>query len=908
MTTHATPSAGQLATRARGGAAGSADPVLASKVLASKITPPGVPEWAVQRPRITKLIAEDVRWCPLTVVTGPAGAGKTTALALWAAGGPGIVAWVGLDRFDNRPGLFWSNVIAALRRVGLAVPGTWPTAMRGPASDHVFLPRLAAALADQDPPMTLVLDDLHVLTDPGVPEGLDYVLRNAGSGLRLVVASRTDPRLPLHRYQLAGQLAQIRASDLAFSTAEAGLLLARHHITLPAEALQRLMRRTEGWAAGLRLAAIGMGTHPDPDRVADELAADDSAVTGYLVAEVLSTQPPQVRDVLLSTSILEEVSAGAAVALAGTEQAAAILPALAKANAFVQPTGPGWYRYHPLFAEVLRLQLRRQDPVRVAVLHRRAARWCERNGRLADAVRHATAAGDWTLAADLVIEDLAIGQILDARDGQGLAAEFASLPPGQAWAGPAPHLVRAAVALAAGRDGLCAAALDAADGLLEPPPSGQQAASRLVSAVIRLAVCLRAGDLAAAAAAADRAEALVSRVPEDTLGRRPDIRARLLAGRGAIELWSGHFDRAADLLQAGMAAAAASAREDEPADCLGPLALAEALRGRLSRAANLAGQVAAPATGSGQPPVQNSDPAALVALAWVHLERNELREASSRLKQADAVLAISPDKLVGAVAYLITACGALAEGRAAVATQIIARARSWGPVPAWLEHRLSLVKSQAHVAAGDIRAALAAVERVGHDDSPETAVTLAHAWADAGDAGNARRALTPVLAADSQVPNRVRVQARLVNARLNHDSGNDARGRRSLAAALRLAEPEQLRLPFAMERSWIGPVLRRNPELASTYRSLLAPALRPEQLPVPPDAPQQAAITAVEPLSEREREVLRHVSGLMSNVEVASEMYISVDTVKTHLKNIYRKLSAAHRREAVHRARQLELI
>ena len=215
------------------------------------------------------------------------------------------------------------------------------------------------------------------------------MLRNVGPGLRLVVSSRTDPLLPLHRYRLAGELAEIRASDLAFTAAEAGLLLAQHGSTLSADSLECLTRRTEGWAAGLRLAAISLGAHPDPGQFVKELITEDSALTSYLVEEVLSAQPPEVRELLLSTSILERVNAEAASELTGNEQAAAILPALARTNAFVQPIGCGWYRYHTLFAEVLRLKLRREYPDRVAVLHRRAAQWYERNGPLTDAVRHA---------------------------------------------------------------------------------------------------------------------------------------------------------------------------------------------------------------------------------------------------------------------------------------------------------------------------------------------------------------------------------------------------------------------------------------------------------------------------------------------------------------------------------------
>ena len=896
MATHV---AGQVSTR--GGRSASAE----APILAAKITVPHVPDWAVQRPRITKLVAEGTRWCPLTVVTGPPGAGKTMALALWAAAETGTVAWVYLDEFDNRPGVFWSYVVAALRRVGVAVPKA-SRAVSQDAADDGFLLRLTAALAAQDPPVTLVLDDLHLLTEPEVLKGLEFVLRNVGPGLRLVVASRMDPLLPLHRYRLAGQLTEIRAGDLAFSVDEAGALLAQHGGMLTPASLESLTQRTEGWAAGLRLAAISLGTHPDPGQFVKELIAEDSALIGYLVDEVLDVQPPEVRDVLLSTSILEHVSADAAVDLTGNEQAAGILMALVRTNAFVQPIGSGWYRYHNLFAEMLRLRLRHEYPDRVTALHQRAARWYERNGLLTDAVRHASRAGDWQLAAAMVIDQLAIDQILEPRDGQCLADEFATMPLGQSWTGPQPHLVSALVALSAGQHESCAVALDAAEGLLQRLPADQEAADRLVAAVIRLTASLRSGDLIAAATAANRAEVMLSRVPGSKRARHPDLSRRVMSGRAAVELWCGHLDEAAHVLEAGLAEAA-SGGEYEQADWMGQLALVEALRDRLDCAAKLASE-AALVSGEHRPPGWKANPAPLVALAWVHLQRNELRETRSLIKQADAALGVSPDKLVGAVAYLVAAGGALAEGRATVAAQIITRARSGWQVPAWLDQQLSLVESRACAAADDVPAALAAAERAGGGTSLEAAVTLAHAWAAAGDGDQAQQALAPVLAAEGEAPERVRLQAWLVDARLSYADGDSARGRRSLASALRLAEREQLRLPFVAERGWLGPVLRRDPELADTHRRLLAPVLGHDQLPAPVRAQEKAPVLLVEPLTEREREVLVHVACMLNTAEVASEMYISVNTVKTHLKNIYRKLAAAHRSEAVRRARQLQLI
>jgi LuxR family transcriptional regulator, maltose regulon positive regulatory protein len=305
---------------------------------------------------------------------------------------------------------------------------------------------------------------------------------------------------------------------------------------------------------------------------------------------------------------------------------------------------------------------------------------------------------------------------------------------------------------------------------------------------------------------------------------------------------------------------------------------------------------------------RRAGPEALVALALVHLERYELREARSCLKRAEAALAVTPDTLTGTAAWLVAAGGALAEGRAEMAAQIITRARSGWPVPAWLDRQLSLIESRACAASGDTPAALAAARRAGGEDSPEAAVLLAQAWAAAGDGQSARRALAPALAAGRGTPDRVRLQACLVDARLSYASSDRARGRRSLAAALRLAEAEQLRLPFALERSWLGPALRGEPGLAGTHRRLFAAALGHEQLQVPVTAPEQAPAPVVVPLSDREREVLRHVSGMLSTAEVASQMYISVNTVKTHLRNIHRKLATARRGEAVRRARQLELI
>ncbi|HEY7432018.1 MAG TPA: LuxR C-terminal-related transcriptional regulator [Streptosporangiaceae bacterium] len=851
----------------------------------------------------------------MTLVTGPVGTGKTMAVALWAAAEHGPVAWVRVDEYDNRPGVFWSYVVAALRRSGVALPKALSAAIRGRSAEHLFVLRLAAVLAAQDPPVTLVFDDLHLVTEPRVLKGLDFLVRGAGAGLRLVVSSQADPLLPLHRYRLAAQLAEIRGGDLAFSAAEAGELFSRHKCTLSADSVESLLRLTEGWAAGLRLAALSLAGHPDPDRLAGELVAGElvtgeSALTGYLAQEVLGAQPPEVRKLLLSTSILDQVNAEVAGELAGSGQAGRILAGLAQANAFVEPVGRGWYRYHTLFAEMLRLKLRLECPDRVGSLHRRAARWYERNGQLTDAVRHAARGGDWQLAASMAVDALAISDIISPAGSPSLADEFAGMADGEAWPGPQPYLVSAAIALSAGRPEAAAAALAAAERVSRQLPADQGDAARLAVAMVRLAVSRRNGDFTAAAEAAARAEALISKVPDDKLARRPEVRAHVLAARGAAELWLGRFSEATRVLGSAVTAAAASGDECERLDCLGRLALVEALRGRLGRAAELAHQATAAVSRDGQRPQgRYPNPAAFAALAWVHLERHELREARRRLKQVDTALGTSPDKLIGAVACLAAAaCGGLAGGQADVATQFVAKARSGWPVPAWLDQRLNLAESRALAAAGDIEAALAAAKRAGCDGSPEAAVALAHAWVAAGDGDSARRALAPVLAAGKGVPDWVRLQACLVDARLSYHTGDHARGRRSLGRALRLADREQLRLPFALERGWIGPALRRDQDLAHTYRHLLPPALPCDQPPAPPGNGSQAPFPPAEPLTDREREVLRHVSGMLTTAEIAEELYISTNTVKSHIKNVCHKLAVARRGEAVRRARQLQLI
>jgi LuxR family transcriptional regulator, maltose regulon positive regulatory protein len=764
-------------------------------VLLSKMTPPAMPGWAVPRSRIDRLIADGVLG-PLTVVTGPPGAGKTVAIASWAATRTDAcpLVWINLDEYDNPPHVFWSYVIAALRQAGITVPEAQAAAATD-SDGHEFLLRLAAALAAAGSPVIVVLEDLHLLKDPETLDGLAYVLKNAAPFLHLVISSRIDPLLPLHRYRLHGELAEIRADDLAFSVSESGLLMAQHGLRLSTGSLATLVERTEGWAAGIRLAAISLDGHPDPGQFVKELGAEDSAVTGYLVDEVLGGQTASVRDFLLRTSILEHVSADVAGELSCDEQDTDVLPGLASANAFIRPLGHGWYRYHPLFAEMLRLKLRREYPGQLPKLHRRAATWYLRNGRLTEAVRHAAASGDWLFAARMALDQLAVGQLIAPSGSPSLAEEFRRMPRDPTWTQPQPLLVAAALGLS-GPPGIVSTWLSAAERLLAQAPEEENVPARLAAALIRLAFSRQTGDLGAAVAASTRAESLLQQVPQSLLAAQPAIGVEVLLGRGAVQLWAGAFDEAAATLRAGMAASAGPDGHQAAADCAGHLALAQALRGRLGRAGELAGDLAQAAERNGQ---ARPCAAASVTLAYLHLERDELAQAQEELMSADAALRRRPDKLLSVLAGLIAARRSLAQGRAGAALEQAGRARLGRPSPGWLERSLALVESRAATAAGNLQVAIDAAGRAGSPSAPEVAAVLAHAWLAVGDQQAAGRALAAVAADSGAQAEESSLEGWLADARLGYGSGDGTRGRRSLERALQLGQPEQLRLSFIME-------------------------------------------------------------------------------------------------------------
>lgn len=291
-----------------------------------------------------------------------------------------------------------------------------------------------------------MLDEYDRVTAPEIAEQLEFVLHHAGPGLRLVLVTRTEPLLPLHRYRAAGDLTEIRDAELAFTPEEASALLDTHGLHLSAAGVRALVDRTRGWAAGLRLCALAAREAPDPETYLKEFEAGQSTVADYLLAEVLKRRTAETQDLLLRVSVLERFCPELANALTERADAEPILAGLHRENAFVESLGHSWYRLHPLFGEILRAHLRVRSPGLEPELHRRAACWLRRSGSLPETLAHGAAAGDWEFTAGALVDDLAIGQLFTGLRSEDLTELFSRMGPEAT--GPATDLVRAARDLA----------------------------------------------------------------------------------------------------------------------------------------------------------------------------------------------------------------------------------------------------------------------------------------------------------------------------------------------------------------------------------------------------------------------------------------------------------------------------
>ncbi|MGN9758209.1 LuxR C-terminal-related transcriptional regulator [Streptomyces sp. SD31] len=871
---------------------------LGDPFLRTRIVLPTRPTTYLRRRRLVRHLDQALQ-TPMTLVNGPAGAGKTLLAADWAAGLGLPVAWLTAAVGDRRPGVFWAYVIQALRACGALTPGPVGFPADAARVDGRLLAALAAELNDRDRPVVVVLDEYDRVTAPEVAEQLEFVLHHAGQGLHLVLVTRTEPLLPLHRYRAAGELTEIRAAELAFTPEEAVALLELHGLSLQVPAARALVDRTRGWAAGLRLSALAARESGDPELYLKEFEADRSTIADFLLAEVLKGQTDETQDLLLRVSVLERFCPDLANALTGRTDAEPILVGLYRANAFVEHLGRSWYRLHPLFGEILRAHLRVRLPGVEPELHRRAARWLRRFGFLPETVAHGAAAGDWDFAAGALIDDLAIGQLFTGLRSGDLAQLFSHMEPGAT--SPATDLVRAARDLSRfDLDHGLANLRRAEEHLADDAPN--RASAQLSCALLEALAARLTGCPPRAEKAAEAADALRREVPEDLLGKHPELPALLLTHLGSARLWAGRFEdaRAALVTVAGTPRGACTALPRE--ESWAHLALLDYLNGWLGRAERKALAAVSEAEQVGLPQPSGSGIGRLV-LAAVAVDRHELGRAQALLDETAHLPSERRDPVPTAGRALATARLLLVRGKARAAIEAADPAVSAAVTSPWAASHGALVASAAHLAEGRPDEAAEVLQSVS-GDQPACAVEAAALQLASGRPGAAIDLLDSIHTQVGTGP-AVAVRAALVRAQAAEEAGDTVTARRLVAQALLDARRERLRRPFLDAGAWIRPLLATAPlrELAAGW---LTPGPPPRGERSRPE-PLSPALVAVE-LSGRERDVLERLARMLSTEEIAADLYVSVNTVKTHLKSVYRKLAVNRRGDAVRRARDLRLL
>ncbi len=865
----------------------------------------------------------------VTAVSAPAGSGKTVLLRSWIAGTglAGRAAWVAAGRQERDPQRFWLSVFGALRRTG---PGAGLVRAVSAAPDldgWALVEGLLSDLAPLADPVWLVVDDVHEL-GPEALRQLELLVMRAPAGLRFVLAARHDVRLGLHRLRLEGELAEIRADDLRFTLAEAGELFAAAGVDLDEPSLAALHARTEGWAAGLRLAALSLAGDPDPARFAAGFSGSERTVAEYLLAEVLERQPDKVRRLLLRTSILERVNGELADLLTGDEGAERVLQDLEAAGAFVVSldAGRSWFRYHALFAGLLRLELRRTEPGAVAGLHAAAAGWLAGHGFAVEAVRQAQAARDWELAARLLAGHWPALYL----DGQAATVhELLAGFPAEARAADAE------LAVVAAADELAQGSLEAAERYLtlaerraQSVPAGRGEYARLLLGVVRLLLDRQRGNLPAVAEEARQLQAMAEVADAAQPGLGTDLSALALISLGSTELWATASGDAERCLERGIALARQGGRPyleftglayQAPHEFYHSFARA-AERGR--QAVELAerhGWTDDPATGmacsvvaivltwQGQPDeaepwveraertlTAETQPAAVLGIPIVRgtleLERDRDAAALAALEAGELLarrLAGQHYLAARIRALLVHSLARL--GQAERAEQFLAGLDE----PDRERGEIRVATAALRLAQGDPQAALAALAPVEKDPVAEDYWGFWQARADMLEA-LARDALGEPDAADAAVER-----------------------------ALDLSERSGDMTPFLLYPA--AGLLERHARhrtahagLVADIRTLLAgpgpggnggtggpPMSRGDPGGI---VPPRLAAPLLEPLSGSEVRVLRYLPTNLTAPEIARELSVSTNTIKSHIRSVYAKLGTHRRAEAVESARTLGLL
>jgi LuxR family maltose regulon positive regulatory protein len=875
----------------------------------------------LRRRRITGLLDQAAR-NRVTLISGPAGAGKTVACSTWAAAPAQArrVVWLTLDAEDPQS-WFWAYVCAGLARLR-SIPAESLRSLEDVSPDGFPL-RLVEAAQTFTEPVILVLDDIHELTDATVLGGIDLLIRHAPASLRLVLSARQPPALQLARLRVAGELADIGGHDLACTSEEADAYFSMLGLDVDPFARDALLRRTQGWMAGLRLAAMRARSDPEPGATITDLAGDEPIVTDYLWDEVLVKQAPATRMFLLRTCIAGQVSGDLADALTGQSGSARTLDRLSRENSFVDVVDRerGEYVYHPLLRQVLTAELHREIPHEIPVLLRRAARWYAAHDQPIASVRCAAEAQDWDYAAQTLAE--AGAGVASPGSTADLESVLSLFPPDRSSDDPAVAAAWAAARLWDGdRDG-AAAYLDSGDRALSRAVPAMQRIMEPTLAALRVMLAGGRTDpdpalLASARSLAERAQTAASTQPEHravgllwfALGVARLRRWEIQPARYALRL----ADR--QLAAGNLTGLQARARAWR--------ALAEAWHGDLTAARRSAADVLtrrgrlepAPA-GAGRSELSQAAELAALAQALLSLRCDDLSSAQRLLESIDPQLTgqFPGEPSVSAVAALIRARVLVADGDATGATALLSRLReTWGPAHPALADVLTIAEGEVALRVGNTgraRAVLLLVEDGEHFDRADGRLLRGGLLIAEGDFKSALEAVEPCLnaAADGAadgVTLQEQISGLLIAAAAQRRLGLADEAAGLLEQALTLAEPEGAYRAF----------LDAGAAVRSAMTVLIAPTSRHagfagrilERFDAQAPRPAGPADAVSVPLTESERAVLRFLPSHMTNEEISQALFLSINTVKTHLRSAYRKLGVSSRREAIARGRRLGLL
>jgi LuxR family maltose regulon positive regulatory protein len=842
----------------------------------------------------------------VTIISAPAGSGKTSLLRAWVArpGQHARIAFTSVQPGQQDAQPFWLALLGAVRA---ATGGAEPPPAAPGFNGQAMVDRVRSELAAAGGPFVLIIDDLHELGSAEAAEQLTALLTSLPPGVHAVVATRRDPPLRLHRLRLAGELAEIRAAQLRFTEDETRALLTAAGITLPDPLVATLHQRTEGWAAGLRLAALSLAGHPQPERFVAEFSGSDRTVAEYLMAEMLDRQPPPVQRLLLRTSLLDRVNGELADLLTGATGSERILLDLADANAFVMSLGPSrtWFRYHHMFSGLLRLELRRTAPGDIPQLHRLAARWSADHAEAAEAIGHLQAAGDWTEAARL-LTDHALSLTLDGQAGT-VAALLRRFPARTSEDFPGLALVHAIADLDQLRLDQADAHLDVARAYAATTPPDRQHRLRLAIASLDLLSARLRGHF-------DGVFEQVGALPPPPAGQSntdvalgSDLRAVALLNLGVTEAWSLRLADSERHLLEGATIARTIGRPYLEVACLAHLGFAAAAHSFALARRHCEDAIARAARhGWGAEPVIAP---AQATLAGILIWTGEFEHGEQWLDRARRATRAGGEPGIQLLIHLLSALLPAARGRY---REALAELVAAGQVQALMVGRHGLtsrvtawtIATQARLGnADEARATLDALDdglaATGEIRNAAAVIHLAEQ-----DPAGARRELRAVL--DSSAPTDPRltmVEAQLLDALACQGLGDERAARKALERALHLAEPDRLILPFALTGAW--QLLTALPPPETSHAALVADILDSVHGRAPGHATRPAP---AEQLSPSELRVLRYLPTNLTRPEIAGQLSVSLNTVNTHIRRIYTKLGATDRSSAVQRGRELRLL